>query len=111
MRRAPQSEKRPREDESDTEETVLAPKRARGGTVTLTDDDMEAYRLSTERLAQEWAKDQPKKKRVKRFMEATYNGRRAWVENELPRVCTVIEKFPPLKQPKHVSLPFSATSI
>ena len=35
-------------------------------------------------------------------MEATHVGQRAWVENELPRVSEILEKFPPLKQPKHM---------
>ena len=39
-------------------------------------------------------------------MEATHLGQRAWVENDLPRVSEVLEKFPPLKQPKHVSHSF-----
>ena len=97
-------EKRPRERESESEEeTTLAPKRARGGKVILTDEEIKE---KTERLAQECAKEKPPKKRVKCLMEATHLGRRAWVENELPRVSEVLEKFPPLKQPKHVSHSF-----
>ena len=97
-------EKRPRERESESEEeTTLAPKRARGGKVIMTDEEIQEYEEKTERLAQECAKEKPKKKRVKRLMEATHVGRRAWVENELPSVSEVLEKFPPLKQPKHVS--------
>ena len=100
-------EKRPRERESESEEeTTLAPKRARGGKVIMTDEEVNDYEERSERLAQEYAKEKPKKKRVKRLMEATHLGRRAWVENELPRVSEVLEKFPPLKQPKHVSHSF-----
>ena len=69
----------------------------------MTDEEIQEYEEKTERLAQECAKEKPKKKRVKRLMEATHVGRRAWVENELPSVSEVLEKFPPLKQPKHVS--------
>ena len=97
-------EKRPRERESESEEeTTLAPKRARGGKVILTDEEVTEYEEKTERLAQECAKEKPPKKTVKRLMEATHLGWQAWVENDLPRVSEVLEKFPPLKQLKHVS--------
>ena len=83
----------------------MAPKRARGK-VIMSEEQMQEYGENTERLAQECDKEKPKKKRVRHLMEATHLGRRAWVENDLPRVSEVLEKFPPLKQPKHVSHSF-----
>ena len=67
----------------------------------MTDEEIQEYE-KTERLAQECAKEKPQQ-RVKHLMEATHVGRQACVENELPRVSEILEKFPPLKQPKHVS--------
>ena len=56
-------EKRPRERESESEEeTTLAPKRARGGKVIMTDEEVNDYEERSERLAQEYAKEKPKKK-------------------------------------------------
>ena len=50
-------EKRPKEKESESEEeTMLAPKRVRGGKVNMTDDEIKEYEEKTERLAQECAK-------------------------------------------------------
>lgn len=93
-------EKRSRERETESEEEkTLAPKRARGGKVILTDEEIKEYEGKTKCLAQECAKEKPPKKRVKRLMEATHLGCLAWVENELPRVSEVLEKFSPLKQP------------
>lgn len=69
----------------------------------MCEEQMQEYGKETERLAQECAKEKLKKKRVRRLMEATHLGQRAWVENDLPRVSEVLEKFPPLKQPKYVS--------
>ena len=51
-----------------------------------------------------WQRKTKEKERC--LMEATHLGQRAWVENDLPRVSEVLEKFPPLKQPKHVSHSF-----
>ena len=90
---------------------MLAPKRARGVKVIMTDEEIKSYEEKAERLAQECAKEKPKKKRVKRLMESTHLGRRAWVENELPRVSEVLQKFPPLKQPKHVSHSFLCITL
>ena len=57
-------EKRPKEKESESEEeTMLAPKRVRGGKVNMTDDEIKEYEEKTERLAQECAKEKPPKKR------------------------------------------------
>ena len=72
----------------------------------MSEEQMQEYGEKTERLAQECDKEKPKKKRVRRLMEATHLGRRAWVENDLPRVSEILEKFSPLKQPKHVSHSF-----
>ena len=85
FRRPALAEKHARESEEELEVTTQAPKRERGGKMVMTD---------------ECGKENPKKKRVKRLMEATYIGRRAWVEEDLPRVFDVLEKFPPLNQPK-----------
>ena len=104
FRRPVRVEKHPREsEEEENEVTTQAPKRSRGGKVVMTDEDTQQYEEKAGRLRDECGKQNPKKKRVKRLMEATYNGRRAWVEDDLPRVFDVLEKFPPLKQPKHVS--------
>ena len=44
-------EKRPRERESESEEeTTLAPKRARGGKVILTDEEVTEYEEKTESM-------------------------------------------------------------
>jgi len=104
FRRPALAEKHARESEGEElEVTTQAPKRARGGRMVMTDEDRQQYEEKAEKLIDECGKENPKKKRVKRLMEATYIGRRAWVEEDLPRVFDVLEKFPPLNQPKHVS--------
>ena len=41
--------------------TTLAPKRARGGKVIMSDEQIQEYEEKTEKLAQECAKEKPKK--------------------------------------------------
>ena len=69
----------------------------------MTPEDNEVYEEHIEELHEEVTKDKPNRQQVKRLMWATYTGRRRWVENDLPRVAVVLEKFPPLREPKHVS--------
>ena len=108
FRRPALSKKRAREREGEElEVTTQAPKRGRGRRLrVMSDEDRKQYEEEARRLRDECGKQSPKKKRVKYLMEATYNGRRVWVEDDLPQVFDVLEKFPPLKKPKHVSHSF-----
>ena len=76
------------------------PKRPRGESVNLGEEDVPSYEEGATRLA---AKEKPKKKRLRKLMEATFSGRRVLINDETPSVSTVLQKFPPLKKPKHVS--------
>ena len=102
MRRPSKKEKRHREEDAAEEEEDSAPKRPRRVHQLMTPEDNEVYEEHIEELHEEVAKDKPNRKQVKRLMRATYTGRRRWVENDLPRVAVVLEKFPPLREPKHV---------
>ena len=103
MRRPSKKEKRHREEDAAEEEEDSAPKRPRSVHQPMTPEDNEVYEEHIEELHEEVTKDKPNRKQVKRLMRATYTGRRRWVENDLPRVAVVLEKFPPLREPKHVS--------
>ena len=103
MRRPSKTEKRHREEDAAEEEEDSAPKRSRSVHVPMTPEDKEVYEGHIQELHDELANEKPSKKRVKRLMQATYTGRRGWIENDLPRVAVVLEKFPPLREHKHVS--------
>lgn len=102
------AKKRERECEGEEfEVTTQAPKRGRGRRHrVMSDEDRKQYEEEARRLKDECGELKMKKKQVKYLMQATYNGRRVWVEDDLPQVFDVLEKFPLLKKPKHVSHSF-----
>ena len=79
------------------------PKRPRGGEVTITTDEVASHEECVLQLQEECKQTKPSKKKLKRLMKSTYNGRRAWVIKDAPPVTEILEIFPPLKKPKHVS--------
>ncbi len=52
----------------------------------------------------ETAKRKPKVSRLKPLMDATFPGRRHWVNTEVPPSSTIVEKFPALKLLRLVTL-------
>ena len=80
------------------------PKRPRGGEVTIITDEVASHEECVLQLQEECKQTKTsKKKKLKRLMKSTYNGRRAWVIKDAPPVTEILEILPPLKKPKHVS--------
>lgn len=61
--------------------------------LTADETELECDEL-TEKLAKEWSKETPKRKRVLKLMGKTFAGRRKWIVNETPVLSDIVKKFP-----------------
>ena len=55
-------------------------------------------------LLKELEKDKPCKKDVRSLLFHTFDGRRAWIDNECPPVNDILKRFSPFNSAKYVSL-------
>ena len=62
----------------------------------LTSDEAKAL------LKQEWAKAKPKKKLVRRYFTASFQGRHDWIRESCPVVSEILLEYPLLKKSRWV---------
>lgn len=89
-----------RSDENDA--PTRRPKKTRSE-FAVTEAEGNSYDDNVIELQMEAEKDAPSKTKLKRLMQDTFTKRRQWINNDLPTVLEVVEKFPPLKKPRSVS--------
>ena len=70
--------------------------------MTTTPEEVTSYQEGVKELEDEEKKEQPRKKRLRKLMKATFIGRRDWMVKDAPPVSTIMEAFPPLKHPNHL---------
>jgi len=80
------------------------PKKARGQEVTITTTSEDtSYQEEVKELEEECKKGKPRRKKLRELMQATYIGRRDWIIHDIPTVDYIVEIFPLMKKPTHVS--------
>jgi hypothetical protein len=67
-------------------------------------DDTDIYEENVELGLLEWMKPHPSSKVIRKVMKDTFALRRQWILTESPPVGIVLQKFPPLKTSKYVSM-------
>jgi len=94
----------PNSTDEDDGAKVPTPKKARGQEVTIkTTWEDTSYQEEVKELEEECKKEKPRRKKLRKLMQATYIGRRDWIIHDKPTVDRIVEIFPPMKKPTHVS--------
>ena len=71
--------------------------------LSLTEEEGTTYEKCLADLTAEHNKPSPSVAKIKRLMKSTFTGRRAWILQDTPTVCSVINVFPALKSSARVS--------
>ena len=69
----------------------------------MTEEAVINYDVLVRELAEEERKDNPKNSKIKKLMKKTFDGRRKWINDDMPSVIEVVELFPSFKISSWVS--------